>query len=155
MMKTALIAVAAGLLTVTAGCSGIDQKKLEPVYRSAKAVEAGATAGVSYMQFRELLQPLQTELAIARDRVSNEAERGLVADYGKAADLYQDSAALWALKIEHGPFLSDDGAATALATKHGLRRTEIGTIDADAGIRSIWAQAAVWTGAGTAVYTGH
>jgi hypothetical protein len=152
--RGALLAAAVLTLAAVTGCGGVDKKKLEPLYRSAKAVEASTGVGVTYAQFGALLQQFSTEVAIARDKASNDAERRVVDDYARTLPLYQDSAALWALKIRHGSLLSDLDEVTELANKHGLPRERTGVIDADAGIKAIWAQAAVWMDAGNADYTG-
>jgi hypothetical protein len=149
-MRDGLLAAA---LACCVGCGGVNQTKLEPVYRAAKAIEAGTRGGTTYANFLILTQQFGTEVAIAHDKASTGAERVVVDRYETAVPIYRDSAALWALKLEHGTFLSDYGPATTVADKLNLPR-EGGTIDAEAGLQATWARAAVWVTAGNAAYTG-
>src|SRR5262245_8065148 len=87
----------------------VDKVKLEPVYRSAKALESSISVGVNYAHCSELLQQLNTELSIARDKSSTPSEREILDNYAEAIPIYRDSLALWTLKIEHGRYLSDYG----------------------------------------------
>lgn len=136
---------AAVVASVTVACGGVHQTTFEPLYRSAQAVDASTTTGVTYAQFLPLVQAFNTEIAIARDRASNDAERILIDDYMKAAAMYQDSLTIWAGKIRR------DGVIPSVATDYGYFP---GGASYDERLHAIWNLAAVWTAAGHAVYTG-
>ena len=75
----------------------------EPVYRSAKAIQAATVSGVSYVKFRELMQGLATEIGIAKDHPLNEYDLKLIALYEEAFAHYKTSATLWMWKIDWPP----------------------------------------------------
>jgi hypothetical protein len=77
----------------------IDQKKFEPLYRSAKAVQASLAVGLTYAKFGELLQAFATEVSIAKDKASTAKESELVRLYREALLTLQDSNLLWKAKV--------------------------------------------------------
>jgi len=77
-----------------------DQKKFEPVYRAAKAVEASAVIGMDNHKFNDLLQTFATEASIAQDKAETAKDREIVEQYQKVLEIYTDSKTLWDKKIK-------------------------------------------------------
>jgi hypothetical protein len=78
----------------------VDKEKFRGIYRSAKAIEGAAVAGVSYLKFRELLQDLTTELLIVKDSVKDGPNVKLLKIYSDVLDIYKDSGTLWQEQID-------------------------------------------------------
>ena len=78
----------------------ITQSTFDPVYRASKALQGATTAGVSYVQFGELMQDLSTEIGIAKDHQMNNLDKGLIGLYDEAFATYNFSAALWKAQID-------------------------------------------------------
>jgi hypothetical protein len=77
----------------------IDQKKFEPLYRSAKTVQASLDVGLTYAKLGDLLQAFATEISIAKDKASTPKETELVGMYRNALLTLQDSGLLWKHKL--------------------------------------------------------
>ena len=131
----------------------IDQQKVESLYRSAKAIQASLSVGLTNSRFQELRQAFATEIAIAKDKAKDDRERELVAAYAEALSTLQDSDVLWRKQIaDAGSGLTSEGetivargksepvqadeaargyrgtlsvdhAMDALVTKYGLKKT--------------------------------
>lgn len=105
-----LLAVPIPLLLTLAGCRkapppsppappmvkrpAVDQKKMDPLYRAAKSIQASQTVGVNYQKFGELMQAFATEISIAKDRASSQKEQQLVTSYAAALVTLHDSGVL-------------------------------------------------------------
>ncbi len=88
------------LLILLVACSEkIDQKKFESLNRADKSIQASLASGVSYIQFKSLLQTFGTELLIAKDAASSNLEKDFLRSYAEAYSIYEDSATLWQLII--------------------------------------------------------
>lgn len=88
------------LCCIVVGCSfGVDKRKFENLYRSAKAIEGATAVGVNYQKFGELLQNFATEISIARDQVKSKKEKEMLTVYFDALTIYKDSATLWEQNI--------------------------------------------------------
>ena len=160
-MRTIRAVSLVGLAALTLGCQatgstkdtvGLDRAKMEPLYRSAKAIESSVGVGVNYSKLSELLQNLNLELSIAKDKQLRPDERALVDAYAEAVPVYKDSLALWGLKIEKGRILSSYGQAEELAQKYNIKHEATTTIDADLGMQIIWAKAGEAVAKGNAIY---
>jgi len=77
----------------------IDQKKFEPLYRSAKTTQASLSVGLTYAKFGELQQVFATEVSIGQDKASTPKEVELVGLYRDALLTLQDSGVLWKGKV--------------------------------------------------------
>ena len=92
------------LLFLSVACSGvkpeIDQAKFEKLYRTAKAIDAATTVGITYAKLGELLQNFATEVSIAKDLSTMQSEISMVGTYEEALGIYRDSAQLWKASLD-------------------------------------------------------
>jgi hypothetical protein len=72
--------------------------KLDPLYRSMKAIEAATSVGVTYIKFGELIQSAATELSIAKDKAAADPEKQMIESFGNVLKTYSDSATIWKMK---------------------------------------------------------
>jgi hypothetical protein len=79
-------------------------KDLEPLYRSAKAIQAATGVGVSYLKYSELVQAFATEHTVANDKASTTEADRIVDLFRNALKAYQDAGALWRHQIEFGKY---------------------------------------------------
>lgn len=82
------------------GCAPkINKNKFENVNRATKSIEGAIKVGVNYQKFSELLQNMATEIAITKDQIKTEEEKGLLNNYDSILEIYQESALVWQNKI--------------------------------------------------------
>lgn len=85
--------------------SHLDKEKFMAVYRFAKALEEIDTAlvglGTSYYGMLSTVDTLSSEIAFAKDKVSTDDERQLLALYKSALECYQDGMTLWKIADEY------------------------------------------------------
>lgn len=124
------------------------QAKFEPMYRTAKTVQASTGVGVSYQQLGELLQKFATEVSIAADRSETPDERALVAANVAAFEAYKDSHAVWNSTIQSYSLVMPE--LQPMVSKYKIPVTN-GKFDDDA-IQVIWAVASEHVNKATALY---
>ena len=83
-------------------CDRTDSQKFDAVYRSGKAIESAVSSGTNIIKYRELLQAMDAEISILKDRAKGPKELKLLELYESAARSYTDALVLWQLKIEGG-----------------------------------------------------
>jgi hypothetical protein len=76
------------------------QKRFEPLYRAAKALEATPTVGITLIELRDLVQKALTEISIARDKSSTKYEREIIDLYEAGINPYLDSLKLFKARLE-------------------------------------------------------
>jgi hypothetical protein len=138
------------LLSVATSCDRKPsfQAKFEPLYRTAKTVQASTAIGLSYQQLGERLQGLATELSIAADRAETPEEKALVAAYLAALEAYKDSHAVWNSKIESYSQVTPD--LEPLVAKYKVPVSD-GKFD-DGAIQAIWQAASGKVDKATTLY---
>ena len=92
-------AVLAAMLIFSVGC-GIDKTKFEPAYRSGKTLQSAVETGVNLIRYTELIQALDAEVSILKDRASGAQEKELASLYEEALRSYKDALVIWQLKVE-------------------------------------------------------
>lgn len=95
MRRIVLTAMLAALI----GC-GIDEAKFEPTYRAGKALQSAVETSVNLIRYTELVQALDAEVSIVRDRAAGGSEEDLVKLYEDAVKSYKDALVIWQLKVE-------------------------------------------------------
>jgi hypothetical protein len=131
------------------------QAKFEPLYRSAKAMQAATGVGLSYQQLGELLQKFATEVAIAADNSETSEEKVLVAAYGEALMKYKDSHTVWNAQIQSESRVTDDVEPLVAKYKLPIREVSAGFRFFENGaIQRIWEEASGAVNKATALYFG-
>jgi hypothetical protein len=102
--------------------STLDRKRFEQLYRAGKAIQGATGVGVNLSRFAELTQALATEILMAKDSATSDAEVRIVALYASALVRYQDSLTLWQAKVSSAPHYvsSNDPTVAPLIAKYGL-----------------------------------
>jgi hypothetical protein len=91
--------VLTAMLTSLVAC-GIDKTKFEPTYRAGKTLQSAVETSVNLIRYTELVQALDAEVSIVRDRASGAKEKELVTLYEEALRSYKDALVIWQLKVE-------------------------------------------------------
>jgi hypothetical protein len=78
------------------------QSKFEPTYRAGKTLQIAIDNGVAYAKFNELLQAFATEISIAQDKSTTDAEKAVVLLFDDSLAGYKDSKALWDCQLQVG-----------------------------------------------------
>lgn len=133
----------------------INHGHFESLYRAGKSVQSATGVGLSYQKLSELLQTLALELSIANDRAQTEPERQLVQVYTAALTAYQDSAAVWKIRIADGRNIGPFGNPTlpGLVEKYHLELYDNGLLDGDKAVQTIWTVASAKIDDGSRIYT--
>lgn len=84
------------------GCSKIDQKKFKSLQRATIAIQVATTEGVNYINFKDVLQKMATELLVVKYKIKTKEEEGLLKKYVDVYDAYKDSLTIWEKKIKNG-----------------------------------------------------
>lgn len=93
------------LLLLCISCAPkIDKNKFENVNRATKSIEGAIKVGVNYQKFSELVQNMSTEIAIAKDKIKTDEEKGLLERYDSILESYHESGVVWQNKIECSPY---------------------------------------------------
>lgn len=147
-----------GIFVAPFASAQVDQKKFEPVYRAAKAVEASANIGMDNHKFNDLLQTFATEASIAQDRADTANEREVVAEFKRVLEIYTDSKTLWDKKIKqeqeqateagyirwtwhrHHPPYSKDATDTDASTKALVEKYDLPSFHRVQHHRSPWSR---------------
>ena len=108
---TRLLLAFIALQAVACSAGIVDKARHENLYRAAKNMEGAISVGVNLLRYRELLQQFATEMSIAKDKASNQAERDMVAAFDNAFLAYRDAGTLWEKKMGGSEQLSPSGDA--------------------------------------------
>jgi hypothetical protein len=133
----------------------VNRAKLEPLYRSAKTIQAAIGVGLNVPRYAELLQGVATEVAIAGDRATTEKEKAIVTAYAAAVMTLHDAQTLWTKRNENsdgGGFVRIEGEAARLVEKYNVPTDKKYGIYGDEGIQAIWARAGEQINAATKLY---
>jgi len=152
-------------MTACTAPSGIDRAKLAGVYKASQDLKGATDVGVTLVRYRDLLGTFASQVAQARDVVSNDRERLMVDQYAFAAECYQDAAKVWAAKIEHeidGRWIYLDKLADGplfvkkynLQVQHSPYVTDEQIIYPEAAIQEIWHRADQGLALANTAYTG-
>lgn len=133
--------------------AAVDRSKLEPLYRSARATQAGVGVGLNIGTYSTLLQSMATEATIASDRATTEKEKAIIASYVAALSSLNDAQTIWERKIDRNAsgFIRIEDDVRELVSRYNLKIYEDG-VYADEAMQAIWAKAGEQTDAATKLY---
>jgi membrane-bound lytic murein transglycosylase B len=139
----------AGLL-LCAACSP-DRTKLEPVYRAAKTIEGTAGVGITAARLAELVQQLNTEIGIARDKRLTPTETQAIEAYADGVAICQDALVLL-VENARNRYASNVGMIQKIQQAYGLPLEYTGTVDTQTSTQTLLATAEARFKAGHEVY---
>jgi hypothetical protein len=80
----------------------VNQKRFASVYHAAREIQSSVSVGLSYIDYRALLQKYATEVNIAQDAPQNDVEKAMVTYYARALKGYESAGELWATAVKTG-----------------------------------------------------
>lgn len=107
------------------GCSRVDQKKFDAVYRAGKAIEVDLNNSIGYQPVvsEQLLKQLQTEASLLDGRTSGRKEAAALRAYLDAAEADKHYLDIWSINLQvksvEGRLLLGEGWV-AVASKYGF-----------------------------------